>query len=109
MIRQRYASSLKRHRLGVIKEVGDKEPQEETNLNNNVSVDDLTEVVIENKATVEKEKQKTIQNSSGSLEMQSPGKNTRSLERNAANRLEVSCMYKLGGFVTCIPCHTGKQ
>ncbi len=109
MIRQRTASSLKKSTLGVINKVGDEEPQEEMNLNNIVSVDDLTEVVIENKVTVEKEKETTIQNSSGSLEMQSPGKNTPSLERNAANKLEVSCMYKLGGFVTCIPSHTGKQ
>ncbi len=114
IIRQRYASSIKRHRLGVIQEEEEEEPQEEIN-SNNESVNDLSEVIIENQATIAKEKEKVIQNRRDDLEMRSPERNTRlrSLDRNAADKLEVSFTYKLSNsnfkeYVGCVASHTDK-
>ncbi|CAB3980388.1 NADPH oxidase 5 isoform X1, partial [Paramuricea clavata] len=88
-IRQRYASSVKRHRLGVIVEEEDEEPQED--INTNEAVDALSEVVIENKPTVAKERKKAALGKSVNVEMQSPEEygRLRSLDRNAANKLEI--------------------
>ena len=87
-IRQRYASSIKRHRLGAIEEEGEEEPQEDLN-SNKESVDALSEVVIENKPTIAKERAKLAEDRRGNIEMRS---HSRSLDRNA-NKLEVGCIY----------------
>jgi hypothetical protein len=102
-IRQRYASSIKRHRLGVIVEEEDEEPQED--INKNEAVDALSEVVIENKPTVAKERKKDALGKSVNVEMQSPQEygRLRSLDRNAANKLEVSCICNVAEIIYCVP------
>ena len=90
-VRQRYASSIKRHRLGVIQEE-EEEPQEEMNSNGD-SVNALSEVVvIENDRPIAKDTGKVLKNRRGDIEMRSPNKSgqIRSLDRTATNKLEVS-------------------
>jgi hypothetical protein len=54
----------------------------------------LSEVVIENKPTVPKERKKDVLGNSVNVEMQSPQEygRLRSRDRNAANKLEVRCI-----------------
>ena len=86
-MRQRYATSVRRHALGSIQEEDEEEPRDDLNSNNH-HIEALSEVVIENKVSFAREKESPIRNKSNGIEMRTPERKARTLERN---KLEVSC------------------
>ena len=87
-MRQRYAMSVRRHALGSIQEEDEKEPQVDDLNSNNHHIEALSEVVIENKVSFAREKESPIRNKNNGIEMRTPERKARTLERN---KLEVSC------------------
>ena len=91
-MRQHYAASIRRHGLGAIQEE-EEEPQDDLNSNND-HVDALSEVVIENKLSIEREKETPapIKNNSVQMSSRSPERRVRTLDRN---KLEVSYVFNI--------------
>ena len=102
-VRQRYASSIKRHGVNVVQEEDEEREPQEKLISSGESANALSEVVvIENDSAIAKETGKVLKNRRGDVEMRSPNKSgqIRSLGRTATNKLEVShiCIFIVSNF-----------